>query len=352
MALLWCRGTSMTHYAVVSKPLTRKFSGKAVALNLTRSMDKKPLMRALSGNDDLGRAGEEHPIDSEDEPSTSNQEVTPVSSSSSSMVPDSLPLLGADTDWRTFRARLVAQERMSSEDTSALTTDIDDVNPQGLMEHGSLWAHSIALPERGALLLAHPLMFEQSQQYFHQAVILLLDHDETGSIGVILNRPSDYNLGKLVLSEPQMGQFDSCRLYVGGDVGDNRMQMLHSIQELQGCKEVVKGVYMGGIEGARSKVVAGEATADDFRWYAGYAGWGPGQLQSECKRGVWFTAAGSPDLILQRPDGSKRDPSSGKDYWHQVLQLMGGDYKKLSDTITARVTEKKTSEGDKKSEDE
>jgi putative transcriptional regulator len=74
-------------------------------------------------------------------------------------------------------------------------------------------------------------------QYFHQAVILLLDHDETGSIGVILNRPSDYSLGKLVLSEPLMGQFDSCRLYVGGDVGENRMQMLHSMKELQGNLE-------------------------------------------------------------------------------------------------------------------
>lgn len=49
------------------------------------------------------------------------------------------------------------------------------------------------------------------------------------------------------------------------------------------------------------------------RWFARYAGWGPGQLQRECRAGVWFTAAASPDLILQLPK-----ESNGRDYWHTV----------------------------------
>ncbi len=81
------------------------------------------------------------------------------------------------------------------------------------VEEGAIWAHSLPRPERGAVLLAHPLMFEQSQQYFHQAVILLLDHDSTGSYGVILNRPSDYKMGQLILAEGRvlLEPFEDCR---------------------------------------------------------------------------------------------------------------------------------------------
>ena len=64
-----------------------------------------------------------------------------------------------------------------------------------------------------------------------------------------------------------------------------------------------------------------------FKWFAGYAGWGPRQLMQECQRGVWFTAAASPQLLIQptgsgsaADDSGERDPSSGKDYWHKVCQ--------------------------------
>ena len=47
-----------------------------------------------------------------------------------------------------------------------------------------------------------------------------------------------------------------------------------------GSVEVVKGVYMGGIDAAKSRVQAGGADSGQFKWFAGYAGWGPGQLQT------------------------------------------------------------------------
>ena len=129
----------------------------------------------------------------------------------------------------------MAQERQSgsasSSSPSPTTSSLEGDTP----EDGEIWAHSIPRPERGSLLLAHPQMFEQSQQYFHQAAILLLDHDDaTGSFGVILNRPSDYRLGQLVLTKELLGAFDSCRLYMGGDVGDNSLQVIHAVPGVQG----------------------------------------------------------------------------------------------------------------------
>jgi hypothetical protein len=57
-----------------------------------------------------------------------------------------------------------------------------------------------------------------------------------------------------------------------------------------------------------------------------YAGWGPGQLESECKRGVWFPAAASADMVLA-------GEHKGGDMWHAILRLMGGDYARLSSSV-------------------
>ena len=55
---------------------------------------------------------------------------------------------------------------------------------------GKHWAHPTPEPAKGALLLASPLLFIDSQEYFYQSVILLLSHDKSGRCGIILNRPS------------------------------------------------------------------------------------------------------------------------------------------------------------------
>jgi hypothetical protein len=57
-----------------------------------------------------------------------------------------------------------------------------------------------------------------------------------------------------------------------------------------------------------------------------YAGWGPGQLQDECKRGVWFPAAASADLLLS-------GDAKGGEVWHRLLRLMGGEFASLSESV-------------------
>ncbi|GLC38654.1 hypothetical protein PLESTM_000758300 [Pleodorina starrii] len=236
----------------------------------------------------------------------------------SSSIPDTLPYLGSGSDWREFRAKLVAQSKGAS-GAGGGSSDADVASGK--------WAHAIPKPERGALLLAHPLLFQQSQTYFHRAAILLLDHGETGSYGLILNRPSKFLIGDVPLSRPQT-QFAANRLYIGGDVGQGEVQILHPYGQLSGAVEVVKGVYVGAMEAARDAVDAGFAQAEDFRWFTAYAGWGPGQLAMECKRGVWFTAAASPGLLLQEVL-----PGEGPQYWHRVMNMLGGDYAELSAAV-------------------
>uniref|UniRef100_A0A7S0S201 YqgE/AlgH family protein n=1 Tax=Chlamydomonas leiostraca TaxID=1034604 RepID=A0A7S0S201_9CHLO len=242
-----------------------------------------------------------------------------------------LVLPAGDMDWREFRARLVARTAPPDPFAGAASTSGSAGQVQ-VQEPGApgVWAHSIPKPEKGSLLLAHPMMFTNSQEYFFQAVILLLDHDNSkGSWGIILNRPSMYTLGKLELTHP-LPEFASCPLHVGGDVGGGDVAVLHARTDLPLSKEVVKGVHLGGVDAARELVAAGKADPLEFKWYVKYAGWGPGQLESECKAGVWFTAAASARVIL----GEAR-ASDGCDRWHEVLGLMGGDYAELSMNVRA-----------------
>ena len=66
----------------------------------------------------------------------------------------------------------------------------------------------------------------------------------------------------------------------------------------------------------------------DCRWFNRYAGWGPGQLEAECQAGVWFTAAASSSVILNLDQNL-----SGREMWHAILEMMGGDYALLSKSV-------------------
>lgn len=121
-------------------------------------------------------------------------------------------------------------------------------------------------------------MFSKQQTYFSQAVIFIFVHSDTGSAGLILNRPTQYQLGKIAGAEDMCPQFADSTLYLGGDVGKSTLNILHSHGELEGAVEIVNGVYIGGFEAAKEAVVNGTAKAEDFRWFTRHAGWGPGQV--------------------------------------------------------------------------
>ena len=95
---------------------------------------------------------------------------------------------------------------------------------------------------------------ETSEAVMMQAVILILKHNEHGSLGVILNRPTAYTIGQMAGAELLCPDFASNPLYLGGDVGRGVTQVLHTHGRLAGAEKVVEGVYMGGFEAARKAV--------------------------------------------------------------------------------------------------
>lgn len=231
-----------------------------------------------------------------------------------------MPVVSEADDWREFRAKLVASSSYGTEEVEGMK----GVNEA--MKEEKRWAHVLARPERGSVLLANPLMFTTSQTYFNKAVILIFSHGEEGSAGIILNKPTQHTMSDFKAGSSLPDEFDACRLYLGGDVGPDVVNLLHGVEGAQDSSKISSGVYLGGLERVRQALSSGEVHTNDVKLLTRYAGWGRGQLEEEVRRGVWIVAAPSRGVVLD-------SNTTGDEKWHEILQLMGGEYSALSEAV-------------------
>ncbi|HLF61420.1 MAG TPA: YqgE/AlgH family protein [Acidimicrobiia bacterium] len=154
----------------------------------------------------------------------------------------------------------------------------------------------------GRLLLATPQLVDP---HFWRAVILMLQHDEEGTVGIVLNRPTP----ELVvdhLPEWVGGEIETQRVFYGGPV------------------EPEMAIALGPGPGGEPTPLPGVALLDistgppsdlrRIRIYSGYAGWGAGQLEAEIAEGTWYLVQASPDDPFDRPEGQ----------WARILRRQSG----------------------------
>jgi putative transcriptional regulator len=163
----------------------------------------------------------------------------------------------------------------------------------------------------GQLLLASPALMDPN---FRRAVILVGVHSEEGAMGVVLNRPSEVTVGEAV---PQLEQTVAERepVYVGGPVQPSSIVFLAEFLDPTPAGLLVVGRIGFPAPDAGIEELA-EATARR-RVFAGYAGWGEGQLDAELDQGDWIAHSAIPDdVFCDEPE----------DLWSSVLTRMGGSY--------------------------
>lgn len=212
-------------------------------------------------------------------------------------IPDYMPVADSETDWRKFRAELIAASSKKATEAGAAESvkDLRDVMRE--FEADGEWAHHIKAVEPGCLLVAHPLLFAENQTHFYRSVVLIFMHDdERGTAGLILNNPTIHNIGGVAGAEALSPTFKDSTLYLGGDVGINTLHVLHPYGTIQESREVVRGVYIGGLQDSVRLVDEGRANPEDFKWFGRYCGWAPGQVSDtecetlflhNCIRGAW-----------------------------------------------------------------
>lgn len=164
---------------------------------------------------------------------------------------------------------------------------------------------------KGQVLIASPSIFDPN---FRQAVVLIAQHDESGAMGVILNRPSEASVGDLAPALTGLAGLDDT-VYMGGPVEKNSLIVLAQFDEPDAAALMVIGdIGFVAVQSDIDEVSAGTRRA---RAFAGHSGWAPGQLEMEMARDDWITEPASyDDVFAPRAD----------ELWQAVLQRKGGSF--------------------------
>ena len=137
---------------------------------------------------------------------------------------------------------------------------------------------------------------------FYRSVVLMLDHNDQGAMGLVINRPSAMTIGK-ALSQQGVSNVNDSPVFVGGPVEPTSLFILHNCIALgKTDQEVAPGLFLASSEDSFEEVVRNGKKPDisvKFRLISGYAGWGEGQLESELARGDWHTLPADGTLVLE-----------------------------------------------------
>lgn len=155
-------------------------------------------------------------------------------------------------------------------------------------------------PATGMFLIANP---ELTGSWFSKTVILLIQHDPLGTVGVIINRPTDTAPADLMPEIDGIGNLTST-LYLGGPVERYGVTMLvRSAAPPEDAEHVFADVYASGSQQLLLEIINGDESTDRIRLYAGYAGWTPGQLNQEIERGSWTVVPASEKFVFASDPG-------------------------------------------------
>jgi len=166
---------------------------------------------------------------------------------------------------------------------------------------------------RGKLLIATPSILDDPS--FNRSIILLTEHSEDSSLGFILNRPSSFKLNELL---PDIKC--SFNVYKGGPVETDNIYFIHKVPQLiPNSIEVTDGIFWGGSFAQLKELLnRGKIRENQIRFFLGYAGWSPDQLEDELEGNSWLVRQNIYNNILD---------ISPNDLWKSNLLSFGTKYK-------------------------
>ena len=171
--------------------------------------------------------------------------------------------------------------------------------------------NKITRPEQGIILISEPSL---QDYYFRQSVVLLAEHNREGTFGVIINKPIQMKLSEVF---DDLVDFDT-QMYLGGPVKTDSIFFIHRMEGVEGSLKIMQGLYWGGdIQTIKSYMRSGLVTEEQIRFFVGYSGWSPKQLDREISEHTWVLSHTSPGEVIGTD-------TSG--LWSDYIKHMGKDY--------------------------
>jgi len=163
--------------------------------------------------------------------------------------------------------------------------------------------------------------------FFHRSVVLICEHNNEGAFGLVLNRSAGNKIGEVIVANVPETLKD-LPLFLGGPVQPTALSFLHSdnfipdgnisISDADG--NVFPNLNLGHSLDDLVDIGESFSPSKKIKMFAGYAGWSPGQLESEMKRKSWLTFPASLELVFDTPP---------EQLWQKILKNKGGRKNKL-----------------------
>jgi putative transcriptional regulator len=147
-------------------------------------------------------------------------------------------------------------------------------------------------PLAGRLLIAEPFLHDD---YFRRAVILIAEHNDKGTVGFILNKPLDITVTEAI---PDFPDYDK-HSFFGGPVQRDQLYFVHTVgDKIEGSFPIGNGLFwLGDFEQVKELIRKKEINSSHIRFFIGYSGWEPGQLEKELGEKSWYVSKSNLDLI-------------------------------------------------------
>lgn len=167
-------------------------------------------------------------------------------------------------------------------------------------------------PARGRILVSEPYLNDPN---FERTIILLCEHNEEGSFGFVLNKPSIAKVSDVMDNEVNL----ESTVFVGGPVQQDTLHFVHRCTDLQDAVEIGEGIYWGGnFESLRLMLQTNQINPADLKFFLGYSGWSEGQLEEELKADSWIVSNQLNDELVFETDAEIM--------WQKALKDMGGRF--------------------------
>jgi putative transcriptional regulator len=170
--------------------------------------------------------------------------------------------------------------------------------------------------QKGRLLASEPYLPDPN---FERTIILLTEHNEDGSVGFVLNKPSETLVSEIVDDIKRV----QAKVFIGGPVQQDTLHFIHRIPSISDSIEIGKGIFWGGnFEEILLLIETDQLSTLDIKFFLGYSGWSHGQLDEELKAESWIVSDQlSEELIFETPS---------EDMWKKTLKTLGGRFSMYS----------------------
>ncbi|MCG8699422.1 MAG: YqgE/AlgH family protein [Bacteroidales bacterium] len=171
-------------------------------------------------------------------------------------------------------------------------------------------------PQKGVVLVSEPFL---TDNYFRRSIVLLTEHNEEGTVGFVLNKPIDIKINDVIEDFPET----NADIALGGPVNTNTLHYLHTMGDIiPNSVPVIGNVMWGGsFEVVERLIRSGNIQKGQIRFFLGYSGWSPDQLESELDENAWVITSITSEQIMK---------PMNQQIWTKTLRGMGKKYEMWS----------------------